>query len=279
MLCLKKEVKNLKKQQPIGVFDSGLGGLTVVKRLIEQMPNEDIVYFGDTARVPYGGRSCETIQTYACQDVEFLLQYDVKAIVIACNTADSMARSLIEQRYQLPVIGVVGPAAQKAVNVTKNGKIGIIGTRATVKSGAYEQAAKAIDPSVRVFSRACPLLVPLVENGRFQRTDKVVQIILDEYLEPLHRENIDTLVLGCTHYPLLKDAVAACLPDVEIICSGEVSTDTLQDMLVKNDMINDSCEAGTHRYFVSDDADGFTENAEAFLGRSLDGAVQCVQLA
>ncbi|MBQ3518222.1 MAG: glutamate racemase [Clostridia bacterium] len=268
----------MKKKQPIGVFDSGLGGLTVVKSLIEQMPYEDIIYFGDTARVPYGGRSCETIQAYACQDVDFLLQYDVKAVVIACNTADAMARKLIEQRYPLPVVGVVGPAAQKAVSVSKNKKIGVICTRATVKSGAYEAAAKAVDPAVRVFTRACPLLVPLVENGRFAKEDKVVQIILDEYLEPLHREGIDTLVLGCTHYPLLKDAVAQCLPDVQIICSGEASTDTLHEMLVANDLLNDSQDAGVHRYFVSDDAAGFTENAELFLGRSLDGAVQCVQI-
>lgn len=269
---------NLKKNQPIGVFDSGLGGLTVVKSLIEQMPNEDIVYFGDTARVPYGGRSCETIQTYACQDVEFLLQYDVKAVVIACNTADSMARTLIEQRYNLPVVGVVGPAAQKAVKVTKNKKVGVIGTRATVRSGAYEKAARLFDETVRIFSRECPLLVPLVENGRFAKNDKVVQIILDEYLEPLHRENIDTLVLGCTHYPLLKEAVMQCLPGAEIICSGEASTDTLRELLTQRDLLNDSFRLGEHRYFVSDDAAGFTENAEIFLGRSLDGAVQCVQI-
>ncbi len=268
----------MKKKQPIGVFDSGLGGLTVVKSLIEQMPNEDIIYFGDTARVPYGSRSCETIQTYACQDVDFLLQYDVKAVVIACNTADAMARKLIEQRYHLPVVGVVGPAAQKAVKVSVNKKIGVICTRATEKSGAYASAAKAVDPAVQVFTRACPLLVPLVENGRFAKGDRVVQIILDEYLEPLHREKIDTLVLGCTHYPLLKDAVAQCLPETEIICSGEASTDTLRDLLSANDLLNDSAEAGVHRYFVSDDAAGFTENAELFLGRSLDGAVQCVQI-
>ncbi|MBE6813056.1 MAG: glutamate racemase [Ruminococcaceae bacterium] len=268
----------MKKKQPIGVFDSGLGGLTVVKSLIEQMPYEDIIYFGDTARVPYGGRSCETIQTYACQDVDFLLQYDVKAVVIACNTADAMARKLIEQNYQLPVVGVVDPAAQMAVKVSKNKKIGVICTRATAKSGAYETAARAVDPSVRVFTRACPLLVPLVENGRFTKEDRVVQIILDEYLEPLHRERIDTLVLGCTHYPLLKEAVAQSLPDIKIICSGEASTDTLRELLVANDLLNDSEEAGVHRYFVSDDAAGFTENAELFLGRSLDGAVQCVQL-
>ena len=268
----------MKKEQPIGVFDSGLGGLTVVKSLIEQMPDEDIVYFGDTARVPYGSRSCETIRSYACQDVEFLLQYGVKAVVIACNTADSMARTLIEERYDLPVIGVVGPAAQKAVSQTKNGNIGVIGTKATVHSGAYEKTVKSYDPFVRVFSHACPLLVPLVENGRFHSDDNVVRLILEEYLEPLHRENIDTLVLGCTHYPLLKDAVQACLPGVSIISSGEASTDTLRELLMKHDLLNDTKEFGEHRYFVSDDAQGFTENAEIFLGRSLDGAVQCVTL-
>ncbi len=268
----------MKKEQPIGVFDSGLGGLTVVKSLIEQMPDEDIVYFGDTARVPYGSRSCETIQTYACQDVEFLLQYGVKAVVIACNTADSMARTLIEERYDLPVIGVVGPAAQKAVSQTKNGKIGVIGTHATVNSGAYEKAIKSADPFVQVYSRACPLLVPLVENGRFYKNDTVVKSVLEEYLEPLRCEKIDTLILGCTHYPLLKDAVQDCLPDVSIISSGEASMDLLRELLVRHDLLNDTKERGEHRYFVSDDAEGFTQNAEIFLGMSLDGAVQCVTL-
>ena len=268
----------MKKKQPIGVFDSGLGGLTVVKSLIEQMPNEDIVYFGDTARVPYGGRSCETIQVYACQDVEFLLSQNVKAIVIACNTADAMARTLIEQKYDLPVIGVVDPAAKKAVEVTKNGKIGVICTKATEKSGAYAQAAKAANADVQIFTKACPLLVPLVENGRFQQDDKVVQLVLEEYLAPLREAGIDTLVLGCTHYPLLKNAVSACLPEVNVICSGEASTDSLRKVLTEKDLVNDREQPGTHRYFVSDDANGFTENAQVFLGRSLDGAVQSVQI-
>lgn len=268
----------LKKNKPIGVFDSGLGGLTVVKTLFEQMPYEDVVYFGDTARVPYGSRSPDTIRTYACQDVDFLLQNDVKAIVIACNTADSMARSLIEETYDVPVIGVVAPAAHKAVRVTKNGKIGVIGTKATVNSAAYEQAVRAIDPLVQVFSHACPLLVPLVENGRFSKDDKVVQLILDEYLEPLRHEGADTLVLGCTHYPLLKDAVQACMPDVQIICSGEASVDMLAELLQTNDLCNDTLQAGVHRYFVSDDPQGFTENAQIFLGRTLDSVVEKVHI-
>ena len=267
-----------KEQQPIGVFDSGLGGLTVVKSLIEQMPNEDIIYFGDTARVPYGGRSRATIQTYARQDVDFLLHYEVKAVVIACNTADSMARTELEKSYAMPIIGVVEPAARQAVAETRNGKIGVIGTKATVKSGAYEQAVRAICSDAHIFSQACPLLVPLVENGRFRREDKVVQLILDEYLAELRREQIDTLVLGCTHYPLLREAVAACLPQVNIICSGEASTDTLHETLKKANLLNTADKIGTHRYFVSDDADGFTVNAEAFLGRSLDGVVQCVSI-
>ncbi len=266
-----------KKNKPIGVFDSGLGGLTVVKTLFEQMPNEDIIYFGDTARVPYGSRSPETIRTYACQDVDFLLRYDVKAIVIACNTADSMARELIKEKYDLPVIGVVEPAAKKAVSLTENGKIGVIGTKATVNSAAYENAVKAIDPRVRVFSRACPLLVPLVENGRFRKDDRVVNMILEEYLEPLHREGVDALVLGCTHYPLLKEAVQCCMPGVKIICSGEVSVDMLAEMLTENDLRSESTAEGEHRYFVSDDVKSFTENAESFLGRSLDGAVMTAQ--
>lgn len=263
----------LKKNKPIGVFDSGLGGLTVVKSMIGQMPNEDIIYFGDTARVPYGGRSPETIRMYACQDVEFLLRYDVKAIVIACNTADSMARTLIQEKYDLPVIGVVAPAAHKAVSVSKKGRIGVIGTKATVNSAAYEKAVLEIAPQMKVFSRACPLLVPLVENGRFGKEDRVVQIVLEEYLEPLHREGIDTIVLGCTHYPLLREAVQACIPDVEIICSGEASIGSLQTVLRERELCTDRSTEGEHRYFVSDDVGSFTENAEAFLGRSLDGSV------
>ncbi len=262
-----------KNEKPIGVFDSGLGGLTVVKTLYEQMPNEDIIYFGDTARVPYGGRSPETIRTYACQDVELLLQYDVKAIVIACNTADAMARTLIEEKYGLPVVGVVEPAAKKAVLRTKNGKIGVIGTKATVNSAAYEKAVKAIAPDVQVFCKACPLLVPLVENGRFNKEDPVVRLVLEEYLAPLQQEGVDTLVLGCTHYPLLREAAQACMPEAKVICSGAASVDTLKDVLEKNGLCSTSESDGVHRYFVSDDVQSFKENAQVFLGRSIDGVV------
>lgn len=263
---------------PVGVFDSGLGGLTTVKSVIEQLPHENIIYFGDTARVPYGDKSKETIVEYARQDIRFLLSFGVKAICIACNTADAMARPEMEAEFSLPIIGAVAPAAGKAVRETKNKKIGVIGTTATVLSGAYKTEVNRLDPACAVFQKACPLLVPLVEEGRFRPGDAVVESVLRDYLLPLAAEGIDTLVLGCTHYPLLYDAVASILPGVNIICSGAASTEALAAKLAETGLRNDQLLPGTHRFFVSDAPERFSAHGSLFLGMPVEALCEKAQL-
>lgn len=262
----------MNNNKPIGIFDSGLGGLTVVKSILELMPEENIIYFGDTAHVPYGTRSKEQITEYVMNDVRFLSGFDIKAIVIACNTADSVAKSRIEEKYPLPVFGVVDPAASQAAELTKNGRIGVIATNATVQSGAYEKAIKRRRPDAVVISEACPLLVPLVENGRFLKGDIVTESVIAEYLEIMKKEEVDTLVLGCTHYPLLTDIIREQMPGVNIVSSSEAAAKKLSEMLGKNNMRN-SGEEGSMRVFVSDKAQDFEKNAEIFMGRKITGAV------
>lgn len=262
------------KQKPIGVFDSGLGGLTAVKKIMEYLPHEDIVYFGDTARVPYGNRSRETIVRYTRQDMEFLLSRDVKAVCIACNTADSMARREMEALFDVPIVGAVAPAAKKAAAVTRNGKIGVLGTFATVASGAYTKEIAACRPECRVFSVASPLLVPLVEAGRFRPGDAVTESVLDDYLQPLREKEIDTIILGCTHYPLLYDIVEALMPGVRIICSGFASAETLADLLTERDLRNPAQTPGKTSFFVSDAPEKFAQNGSVFLGREIAGTVE-----
>ena len=190
-------------QRPIGVFDSGLGGLTAVRELCRLLPGEDVVYFGDTGRVPYGSRSRETIIKYARQDVAFLRTFDLKAILIACGTVSTTALDVLSAENPIPVMGVVEPAARAAARLTRSGNIGLIGTQTSVRSGAYERAIQAENPAVRVIGQPCPLFVPLVENGRFRPGDIVIETVAAEYLAPLKAAGVDTLVLGCTHYPLL----------------------------------------------------------------------------
>lgn len=267
-----------KKKKPLGVFDSGLGGLTVVKEILEHLPQEDIVFFGDTARVPYGSRSKETITEYVKEDMDFLLQYDVKAIVIACNTADSSAKAEMETLFDLPIVGVVEPAARLAAATTKNGRVGVIGTEATIRSGAYAQRMTAIAPEIRLYSKACPLLVPMVEEGRFHKTDPVVKSILTDYLTPLKGEGIDTLILGCTHYPLLRETIAGILPETELISSGTASIRALIRTLEAHGLRNDQPGQGVIRYFVSDAPDRFAENGSKFLGREILENVELVSV-
>lgn len=260
----------------IGVFDSGIGGLTVVKSIVEKNPNENIIYFGDTAHVPYGTRSREQITEYVMNDVKFLSTFDIKAIVIACNTADSIAREKVEQLYPLPVFGVVEPASKKAALATKNGRIGIIATNATVSSGAYEKTIKKYNPDAQVISLACPLLVPLVEEGRFRKGDNVIEKVLTEYLTPLKEQEIDTLVLGCTHYPLLYDIIADIMPDVNIISSSVAAADALKSALEEKNLQSDT-KGSERKYFVSDNADYFEKLAKIFMGE-LGGKVEHVEI-
>lgn len=261
----------------IGVFDSGIGGLTVVKSIVETMPNESIIYFGDTAHVPYGTRSKEQITEYVLDDVNFLSQFNIKAIVIACNTADSAARERVEESYRdIPVYGVVAPASKKAAEITKNKKIGVIATNATVNSGAYEKKIHSIAPDIQVISLACPLLVPLVEEGRFKTGDKVIEQVLREYLTPLKEQGIDTLVLGCTHYPLLTEVISEIMGEkVSIISSSVAAAEELKKGLLQKNILSDTPQ-GKRKYFVSDDAASFEKNARVFMGDSLGGRVEQV---
>lgn len=265
----------------IGVFDSGIGGMTVVKSIVESMPGENIIYFGDTAHVPYGTRSHRQITEYVLADVKFLRTFDIKAVVIACNTADSVAKDAIIEAYpDLPVYGVVDPASRMAAENTVSGKIGVIATNATVGSGAYEKAIARYNPEAVVYSEACPLLVPLVENGRFKTGDPVVEIVLKEYLEPLVEKGIDTLVLGCTHYPLLFHTIAALYPELKIISSSDAAAAKMLGTLIQEDACNENTKAedSERKYFVSDDAAGVDKLARVFMGEELGGTFRQVNI-
>lgn len=263
----------------IGVFDSGMGGLTTVRELIHRLPGEDVIYFGDTGRVPYGGRGADTILKYARQDVAFLRTFDLKAVVIACGTVSTIALDTLAEENPLPVIGVVEPAAQAAIVATKNGRIGLAGTRATIASGAYERTLRRLMPEVEVTARACPLFVPMVENGRFQVGDPLVELMVDEYIRPFRDAGVDTLVLGCTHYPLLWDAIARYLgPQVTLISSGAACVETVAKLLEERDMKNAKAEGGQHRYFASDSAQDFGALASIFLGEDIQGQAEQIAI-
>lgn len=258
----------------IGVFDSGLGGLTAVRRLHEIMPHESIIYFGDTGRVPYGTRSPETILKYARQDVTFLRSFDLKAIVVACNTVSAVALETVARENNVPMIGVVEPACRKALTVTKNGRVGVIGTAATIRSGAYERMLHAARPDLHLFTRACPLFVPLVENGRVQRGDLVAQTVVAEYLDKLRRDGIDTLILGCTHYPLLGGLIADFMGrDVTLIDSGAAAAEQARLLLTPAEGV------GATRYFVSDDPASFDTLASLFLSHEPKAPAELVEIA
>ena len=266
-------------KRPIGVFDSGLGGLTAVRQLMEQLPGEDIIFFGDTSRVPYGNRSRETILKYARQDINFLLQFDIKAIVIACNTADTAAGDAVRREYDLPICGALRPAATRAAETTQNHKIGVIGTKATVRARAYDALIRELNPRAQVKSVACPLLVPLVENHRYQPGDRAVELIVDEYLEPLKAWGCDTLVLGCTHYPLLWDVISAYMgPEVRLINSGREAARSLAETLGRADMLSGNDRGGQCKYYVSDSTEEFSEMASLFLQREVGSQVEQIDI-
>jgi glutamate racemase len=265
--------------RPIGVFDSGLGGLTAVRELRRLLPGEDIVYFGDTGRVPYGSRSRQTIIKYARQDVAFLNTFELKAIVIACGTVSTTALEVLREENRIPVLGVVEPAAQAAAQASEGGKIGLIGTEASIRSGAYERALARLRPQAQVFPQACPLFVPLVENGRFRPGDPVAELVVAEYLDPLKQAGIDTLVMGCTHYPLLRDTVAAFLgPQVALIDAGGACARQVAALLTRDDALSGRTEGGRRRYFVSDSVDGFARLASLFLGEDVAEQVEQVDI-
>ena len=257
---------SLLTELPIGVFDSGLGGLTVVRQLRRSLPREDIVYLGDTARVPYGTKSPSTVIRFAMEDTHFLLQQNVKAVVVACNTASAWALPALEREFRVPVFGVILPGARAALEASRRGRIGVIGTNATIRSQAYNKAILARNDSARVFARACPLLVPLVEEGRLRH--RITDLALREYLRPLLRQRIDTLVLGCTHYPLLKPAIARIVGRrVALVDSAESCAQFVRERLEHLDLLaRKRRRAGSVQPFVTDEVERFDEMADRFLG-------------
>ncbi|MFA6455500.1 MAG: glutamate racemase [Bacteroidota bacterium] len=258
----------IENQKPIGVFDSGIGGLTVVRALLQQLPNENIVYFGDTARVPYGSKSPQVVREYTLDDTEFLLSKDVKMIVVACNTVSAVALDVVQKKANLPVTGVIIPGSQAALQATKNKRIGVIGTSATINSNAYTDELKRLKQGVHVYGKACPLFVPLVEEGWLDL--KATELIANEYLFPLTTEKIDTLILGCTHYPLLKKVITKVTKGmVSLIDSGEVTAETVAAMLDEHRLRNTSKEKPNVQFYVSDAPEKFTSVGELFLGKKL----------
>lgn len=260
---------NSSHTQPIGVFDSGVGGLTVVRALMERLPHENIVYFGDTARVPYGVKSRSTIEQFTAQIVEFLLENEVKALVIACNTIAAVAGQKVRQMAgNMPVLDVIAAGAQAALETTRNHHIGVIATSTTVNSNAYARAIHAQNPETRILSQASPLLVPLVEEGWLDH--EVTRLTVREYLKPLLADQIDTLVLGCTHYPLLKPLLKQEAPHIQLVDSSTTTAEATAQALAQAGLLNTSNQAPDYRFYVSDIPLRFQTIGERFLGRSLE---------
>ena len=254
---------------PVGIFDSGIGGLTVAHAVMQQLPHESVTYFGDTARVPYGPKSPETVRRYSKEIAAFLVDQGVKTVVVACNTATAHALPLLRESLTIPVIGVVEPGARAAVRATRNGHVGVIGTAGTIKSGAYERALRALEPSLRVTVRACPLFVPLVEEGWIDH--EATRLVAREYLTPLVREEVDTLVLGCTHYPLLKHVIAEVIgDDVTLIDSAEETAREIARVLRDECLTADAHAEPHHRFIASDDPLMFLQLGQRFLGDAIE---------
>ncbi len=262
--------KAVSPDAPIGVFDSGLGGLTVVRELRRRLPHERIIYFGDIARLPYGIKSEKQIRDFSMENTEFLLRRHVKALVVACNSSSSAAFSFLKAHYALPIVDVIQPAAESASHMTRTKRIGVIATQATVASGAYHRAVSKIDKRIRLFSMACPLLVPFVEEGLLR--GPLVEMVLKRYLAPLLRERIDTLILGCTHYPMLRQSIQKVAgPKVKLVDSAPAAVRELKEMLGKSGQIRKKSSQGRLQVFVSDLPGNFVNIGTRFLGERLKG--------
>jgi glutamate racemase len=256
---------------PIGIFDSGIGGLTVARAIYERLPGESTIYFGDTARVPYGPKSPETVRRYSHEILHWLLGQGVKLVVIACNTSTAHALAALQQESPVPVIGVIEPGARAAVSATREGPVGVIGTAGTIASNAYARAIHAVNPGLRVEQKACPLLVPLVEEGWFEHP--AAQLIAEEYLTPVRAARVDVLVLGCTHYPLLKPLLARVMGrNVQLIDSAEETARSVADALRAADLAAPPGNSVYHRFVVSDDEPRFRQVGARFIGERLGSA-------
>jgi len=265
-----------KNNNPIGVFDSGVGGLTVVKQLIKYLPKEDIVYFGDTARVPYGTKSAKTIERFSVENVLFLLRLKVKCVVVACNTSSSIALNLLRESFKIPIIGVIEPGSREALSATRSGHIGIIGTQATISSRAYEKEINRLakaeclekNDKIKMFSQSCPLFVSLAEEGWFNGS--ITEQIAEKYLSSFKNNKIDTLILGCTHYPLLKDVIAKVVgKDVCLVDSAKQCAIEAERVLYREGLLNNKKNKGSLSFFVSDAPEKFAVSGKNFLGTSI----------
>lgn len=256
------------RTNPIGFFDSGIGGLTVVKAVSHLLPNENIVYFGDTARVPYGSKSNDTVIEYSIQAANFLLRKNIKLMVVACNTASSVALKELKRFLTIPVIGMIEPGSKLALRESRNGKIGVIGTNATINNKAYSQELKKLNPKLKVFEKACPLFVPIAEEGWTDH--KATELIAKEYLTELKSKKIDSLVLGCTHYPILADVIQKVMgKSVKLVDSGTPAAHLVEEYLNGRGLRNISNQIGKREFYVSDIPSKFREIAERFLGRKI----------
>jgi len=256
------------REKPIGIFDSGIGGLTVVKEIQKLLPNEEIIYFGDTARVPYGTKSRETILKFAKENTDFLLSKDVKLIIVACNTVSAIAVEYLENNYNLPISGVLKPGSKKAAKTTRNNKIGIIGTTATISTSSYTNEIKKIDSKYKIFSQSCPLFVPIIEEG--WETTEVAYLTAQQYLAPLISFNIDTLVLGCTHYPLIKDTINQVLNNkITLVDSAEETSLEISEFLKKENLNSEDITKKFPKFYLSDIPPNFPGMAERFLGEPI----------
>jgi glutamate racemase len=269
------ESKNL-SDAPIGIFDSGVGGLTVFRAIERRLPNESLVYLGDTARIPYGTRSNSTVERYALEDAAFILAKNVKAIVIACNTASAMAADRLSRECSVPVLGVIKPGARRAVEATRSGYVGVIATEATVSSRAYEREMLLHSRTIEIISRACPLFVPLAEEGWVSHP--VTHGVAEEYLSDLRKSRVDTLVLGCTHYPILRPVIERVMGDhINYIDSGEAVAEEVASLLENRGLLRTAGGPREEWFYVTDAAARFRRVAELFLGRPLE-SVETVEL-
>ena len=263
-----KDSQGKRGSRPIGIFDSGVGGLTVVKEIRKRLPNENIIYFGDTARVPYGTKSKETVVRFSIKNALFLLKYNVKLIVVACNTSSSVALPTLRRNFKVPIIGVIKPGAKDASQSTKNKRIGVIGTSTTIRSNAYKNEVLRNIPSVKVFTQSCPLFVPLAEEGWFDK--KITLDIIREYILPIKTKAIDTLILGCTHYPLLRRGIKKVAgKGINLIDSAVSTAKAVDELLNREEIANKGRLKGKERFFVSDEPERFKIIGEKFLGKKL----------
>ena len=254
-----------RRQQPIGVFDSGVGGLTVVSALRRLLPNEHIFYLGDNARIPYGNKGAATVERYSFELTGLLLAERAKGIVVACNTATALAVPRMQDTLKVPVVGVIAPGAAAAVAATRSGRVGVIGTHATISSGAYERALKKLSPRLEIHAKACPLFVPLIEEGLLD--DPLTDQHIARYLQPLFNAKVDTLILGCTHYPLLKDAIARLAgPDIQLVDSAQNCALAVRDLLRDADLAAPDDQSGTLTVALTDASDRFLPVVERALG-------------